>query len=100
MQLAAPTPDAQPDLSELESSARRWASRARALVNRAACDDQENALGVAAFQLNSAAQWLSRGDTDKARDSLRTACSYAGSEEAMAPQLADATRTLLGALPA
>ncbi|MGW0956728.1 hypothetical protein [Streptomyces sp. NPDC002545] len=100
MQLAAPTLDVHLDHSELEASARRWASRARALVNRAACDDQESALVVTAVQFDSAATFLDRGDTAKARDALRAARSYAGSEEAMADQLADAASTLLAALPA
>ncbi|WP_217572607.1 hypothetical protein [Streptomyces sp. GbtcB7] len=100
MQLAASTLDLQFDLPGLETAARKWATRARALVNRAACDDQENALGVAAFSLDSAAYFLGRGETDAARDALRAACSYAGCEEAGAPQLAEAARTLLSSLPA
>ncbi|MFB7442866.1 hypothetical protein ACFC01_31935 [Streptomyces mirabilis] len=100
MQPAAPALDLQLDLTAIEFAARKWATRARALTNRAVCDDQENALGVAAFSLDSAAYFLDRGETDAARDSLRAACNYAGCEEANAPQLAEATRTLLDTLPA
>ncbi|MFE4424384.1 hypothetical protein [Streptomyces sp. NPDC056817] len=100
MQLAAPALDVHPDHTELEASARKWATRARALVNKAVCDDQENARAVVAVQLDSAATFLDRGDMDKARDALSAAASYAGSEEAMAPQLAKATRDLRAALPA
>ncbi|MFF0291077.1 hypothetical protein [Streptomyces sp. NPDC005262] len=100
MQLAAPALAIHLDLSLLEAAAHKSATRARALVNRAVCDDQENALGVAAFQFDSAAKFLNRGDTDKARDALRAACSYAGCEEAAAPQLAIAARTVLDSLPA
>ncbi|MET7522603.1 hypothetical protein [Streptomyces sp900116325] len=100
MQLAATALDIHLDYSLLEAAARKSATRARALVNRALCDDQENALGVAAFQFDSAAKFLNRGDTDKARDALRAACSYASCEEAAAPQLAIAARTLLDSLPA
>ncbi|MDX3766449.1 MULTISPECIES: hypothetical protein [unclassified Streptomyces] len=100
MQPAAPALDIHLDLSQLEAAARKSATSARALVNRAVCDDQENALGVAAFQFDSAAKFLNRGDTDKARDALRAACSYAGCEEAAAPKLAAAARTLLNNLPA
>ncbi|MFJ1529684.1 hypothetical protein ACIOFV_14865 [Streptomyces mirabilis] len=100
MQAAAPALDLQLDLTAIESAARKWATRARALTNRAACDDQENALSVAAFSLDSAAYFLNRGETDAARDALRAARNYAGCEEACAPQLAEATRTLLDTLPA
>ncbi|MGW3657156.1 hypothetical protein ACWD6R_16340 [Streptomyces sp. NPDC005151] len=100
MQPAAPALDIHLDIPNLEAAARKWATRARALVNRAVCDDQENALGVAAFQFDSAAKFLDHGDTDKARDALRAACSYASCEEANAPQLAAAARTLLAGLPA
>lgn len=100
MQLTATALDIHLDFSLLEAAARKSATRARALVNRAVCDDQENALGVAAFEFDSAAKFLNRGDTDKARDALRAACSYAGCEEAAAPQLAAAARTLLDSLPA
>ncbi|MGW4047357.1 hypothetical protein [Streptomyces sp. NPDC004721] len=100
MQLAAPILDIQLDHTELGASARRWATRARALVNRAACEDQESALTVTAVQFASAATFLDRGDTTKARDALRAARSYAASEEAMADQLANAASTLLAALPA
>ncbi|MFJ3248416.1 hypothetical protein [Streptomyces sp. NPDC086782] len=100
MQLAATTDAVHLDHTELEAAARKWATRARALVNKAVCDDQENARAVVAVQLDSAATFLGRGDTDKARDALQAAASYAGSEDAMAPQLAKATRELLDALPA
>ncbi|MCT9003493.1 hypothetical protein [Streptomyces rhizosphaerihabitans] len=100
MQPATPSLDLQLDLTALESAARKWATRARALTNHAVCDDQEKALGVAAFSLDSAAHFLDRGETDAARDALRAACSYAGCEEAGAPQLAEATRALLASLPA
>jgi len=100
MQLAAPTLDLQLELPDLEAAARKWATRARALANRAACDDQENALGVAAFSFDSAAYFLDRGETDAARDSLLAARSYASCDEANAPQLAEAARTLLAAVPA
>ncbi|MFK0106479.1 hypothetical protein [Streptomyces sp. NPDC091217] len=95
MQPETPTLDLQLDLTAVEATARRWATRARALVNHATCDDRENALGVAAFQFDSAAQYLDRGDTGKAREALRAARNYAGSEEAMAPELAEAADTLL-----
>ncbi|WP_406515563.1 hypothetical protein OH809_24845 [Streptomyces sp. NBC_00873] len=100
MQPAAPALDIHLDLPNLEAAARKWATRARALGNRAVCDDQENALSVAAISLDSAAYFLDRGETDAARDALRAACSYAGCEEAGAPQLAAAARTLLDNLPA
>ncbi len=100
MQLAAPALDLQFDLTALEAAARKLATRARALVNRALCDDQENALGVAAFSFDSAAHFLDRGETDAAREALRAACSYADCEEANAPQLAEAARTLLANIPA
>ncbi|MCX4858289.1 hypothetical protein [Streptomyces canus] len=100
MQLAAPTLDPQLELPDLEAAARKLATRARALINHAACDDQENALGVAAFSFDSAAHLIDRGETDAARDALRAACSYASCEDANAPQLAEAARTLLAALPA
>ncbi|MGW1624658.1 hypothetical protein [Streptomyces sp. NPDC002172] len=100
MQPETRTLDLQLDLTAVEAAARRWATRARALVNRATCDDQENALGVTAFQFDSAAQYLDRGDTDKAREALRAARNYAGSEEATAPKLAEAADTLLDNLQA
>lgn len=100
MQPAAPALDLQLDPTAIESAARKWATRARALTNRAVCDDQENALGVAAFSLDSAAYFLNRGETDAARDALRAASSYASCEEAGAPQLAEAAHTLLASLPA
>lgn len=100
MQLTASTLDIQFDLPGLETAARKWATRARALVNRAVCDDQEHALSVAALSFDSAATLLDRGDTEAARDALRAARSYAGCEEANAPQLAEAARTLMDALPA
>ncbi|MFI5799101.1 hypothetical protein [Streptomyces sp. NPDC051677] len=100
MQLAAQTLDLQFEHPDLEAAVRKLAARARALVNRAVCDDQENALGVAAFSFDSAAHFLDRGETHAARDALRAACSYAGCEEANAPQLAEAARTLLTTIPA
>ncbi|WP_326604304.1 hypothetical protein [Streptomyces sp. NBC_01800] len=100
MQPAAPALNIHLDLSQLEAAARKSATSARALVNRAVCDDQENVLTVAAISLDSAAKFLNRGETDKARDALRAACHYAGCEEAAAPKLAAAARTLLDTLPA
>jgi hypothetical protein len=99
VQLVAPTFDVQLELPALEATARKWATRTRAL-NRAVCDDQEHALTVAAVQLDSAAQYLRHGDVGKARDALRIASNYAGSEEATAPRIAEAARTLLAAIPA
>ncbi|MFE2586005.1 hypothetical protein [Streptomyces sp. NPDC059378] len=100
MQYAAPPLALHFDTSVVESAARRSAARARALINRAACDDQQNALSVAALQFDSAARHLHRGDIDQARESLRAACNYAASEEANAPHLASAARTLLATIPA
>ncbi|WP_327349619.1 hypothetical protein OG772_20265 [Streptomyces sp. NBC_01321] len=100
MQPEASALDIHLDFSHLEATARKSATRARALVNRAVCDDQENALRVAAVSFDSAAYFLDRGETDAARDALRAACSYAGCEEAGAPKLAAAARTLLDNLPA
>ncbi|MET7890047.1 hypothetical protein [Streptomyces mirabilis] len=91
MQLELPDPDV---------TARKWATRTRALANRAVCDDQEMALTVAAVQFDSAAQFLEHGDAEKARDALRVASNYADSEEASAPRIAEAARTLLAAIPA
>ncbi|MFF3406659.1 hypothetical protein ACFYW8_10665 [Streptomyces sp. NPDC002742] len=99
MQPVAPTFDVQLELPALEATARKWATRTRALVNRAVCDDQEHALTVAAIQFDSAAQFLGHGDVDKARDALRIAANYAGSEEASAPRIAEAASTLLAAIP-
>ncbi|GHE79909.1 hypothetical protein GCM10014715_39050 [Streptomyces spiralis] len=98
MQHTAAALDVQLDLTTVEAAARRWATRARALVNRAACDDQEAALAVTARQFDSAATFLDRGDITKAREALYAARSYAASEEAMNDRLAKAASTLLEAL--
>ncbi|MET9412159.1 hypothetical protein ABZX90_41555 [Streptomyces sp. NPDC002935] len=90
----------QPELPDPAVTASTWANRARALANRAVCDDQEHALTVAAVQFDSATRFLNHGEVGKARDALRIASNYAGSEEAGAPRIAEAARTLLAAIPA
>ncbi|MGW1260155.1 hypothetical protein ACWD5Q_34550 [Streptomyces sp. NPDC002513] len=106
MQYAAPTLDVHLDPSTLEAGARKWADRTRQLAIRSTCEEQEAALRVVAFQLNTARNHLGRGDTDKARDALRIATNYACSEEANTPQtagvaqLVQATSALLAGLPA
>ncbi|MGW1801708.1 hypothetical protein ACWCQN_38775 [Streptomyces sp. NPDC001984] len=106
MQTEAPTLDVHLDPSVIEAGARKWADRTRQLAIRATCEEQDAALRVVAFQLNTARHHLDRGDTDKAREALRIATNYACSEEANTPQLAgvaqlvQATSALLAGLPA
>ncbi|MEU3342257.1 hypothetical protein [Streptomyces sp. NPDC006668] len=105
MQPEAPTLDVQLDLSSLAASALKWADRTRSSAMHSPCNDQDEALTVVAFQLNTARHHLGRGDTNKAREALSIASNYAHSEEANTPRRADvteianATRTLLTSLP-
>lgn len=85
MQLSAPTLDLRFDLPDLEAAARKWADRTRQLAIHSTCDEQDAALRVVAFQLNTARRLLGRGDADKARDALSIASNYACSEEANTP---------------
>lgn len=81
------------------ATARRLATHARTNANRVACDDEENALHVAARQFDTVAEALIHDDTTAAHAALAMAHNYANCEDVIVhpmPKAADSIAALIG----